>query len=69
MERGAAGDSRNECTAKTAKTVELFYLSPCSVLSQVALVDCCKSQLEKKYILCWCDPQLQRPQLMQCRNL
>lgn len=61
MERGAAGDSRNEYPAKTARTVELFYLSSCSVLSQVALVDCCKSQLEKRCILCWCDcdPQLQ----------
>lgn len=54
METGAAGDSRNESAAKTSKPVELFYLAPCSVLSQVALVDCCKSRPGKKSILCRC---------------
>lgn len=72
MERGAAGDSRKECAAKTAKTVELFYLAPSSVLIQVALlVDCCRSRPEKKCILCWCDynPQLQNLNSCKCRNL
>lgn len=71
MERGAAGDSRSECAAKTAKTVEPFYLAPCSVLIQVALVGCCRSQPEKKCILCWrdCNPQLQNLNSCKCRNL
>lgn len=61
METGAAGDSRNECAAKTMKNSGTVLVTTLFCAQSSQLVDCCKSQPEKKCILCWCDcdPQLQ----------